>query len=144
MKCGDCMSEKLNDRFARKGDPKELIDLCTQCKMINCDGTPCDAYRAMERSLKADRKAKKPAMMLEQVSPDASEMIERSNGLRLMNLAIDALYRLNGEEPIKEDEALFDELSRMISALDRKRFALYGFRVDWHELELLEERGACG
>lgn len=138
------MAEKRNDGFNRRDDPKELIDLCTECKRPNCNGDPCDAYRAMERSLKAERKAKKPAMMLEQASPDASEMIERSSGLRLMNLAIDALYRLTGEEPIKEDEALFVELNRMISALDRKRFGLYGFRVDWRELELLEERGACG
>lgn len=138
------MADKHFDEFKRKDDPKELIDLCTECKRPSCNGEPCDAYRVMERSLKAERRAKKPAITLEQVSPDVSEIIERSSGLFLLNLTIDALYRLTGEEPIKEDETLLAELNKMISALDLERFRLYAYRVDWHEFELLEERGACG
>ena len=137
------MAEKLNGRFVRKDDPKELIDLCTQCEMLNCDGTPCDAYRAMERRLKAERKVRKPAMMIEQLAPCVSELIERASGLRLMNLALDALLCLAGEEAIKEDDSMLAELNDVISKLDMKRYILYSYRVDWHELEKPDERGDC-
>lgn len=137
------MAEKLNDRFVRKDDPKELIDLCTKCEMLNCDGTPCDAYRVMERRLKAERKANKPAMMIEQLGPCVSELIEHASGLRLMNLALDALLCLAGEEAIKEDGTLLMELNDVISKLDMKRYMLYSYRVDWHELEKPDERGDC-
>lgn len=138
------MAEKRNDEFKRKDDPKELIKLCTECKRSSCNGDPCDAYLAMERSLKSERKAKKSVMTLEPIAPDASEMIGSSSGLRLLNLSIDALYGLIDEDSIKEDEAMYADLNRMISVLDEKRFRLYGYRVDWYEYELMEERGACG
>ena len=43
------MADKHFDEFKRKDDPKELIDLCTECKRPSCNGEPCDAYRVMER-----------------------------------------------------------------------------------------------
>ena len=126
------------ERVVYTPTPQPLVDLCTSCKRVNCNGMKCDDYRRIEKEIKMQQgksEAPKPRMEIEPLAPDAHGIVANASGLRLMNIAIEALDKILGSEMWNETvSAGFEELKA-------QRYKMYGDRIDWKALERDEESG---
>ena len=126
------------ERVVYTPTPQPLVDLCTSCKRPNCNGMKCDEYRCIEKEIKMQQKKsepQKPRMEIEPLAPDAHGIVANASGLRLMNIAIEALDKMLGNDLWNETvSAGFEELKA-------QRYKMYGERIDWKALERDEEAG---
>ena len=126
------------ERVVYTPTPQPLVDLCTSCKQVNCNGMKCDEYRRIEKEIKMQQKKSdppKPRMEIVPLAPDAHEVVENASGLRLLNIAIDALDKLLC------DEILSEKVIDGFKELKAHRYRQYGERIDWKALERDEESG---
>lgn len=126
------------ERVVYTPTPQPLVDLCTSCKQVDCNGMKCDEYRRIEKEIKMQQKKSeptKPHMEIEPLAPDAHGIVANASGLRLMNIAIEALDKILGNEMWNET------VSAGLAELMAQRYQMYGDRIDWNALERDEESG---
>lgn len=106
-----------------KTEPKDLIDLCTNCTRDACPTGECPEYEALERKLRG-----KPRISLEKTV----EKPLKRDALTRYNAAIDALEALVDNEDLKPEKHSVAET--MCKDLRRERILRFEGLVDWHAI----------
>ena len=106
-----------------KSEPKDLIDLCTNCTRDACPTGECPEYAELERKLRG-----KPRITLEKTTEKPADR----DVLMRYNTAIDALEALIDNEDLKPEKHSAAET--MCRDLRRERIIRFESLVDWRAI----------